>query len=379
MKTGRYAAIILAGGFSSRMKQFKPLLPLDEATITDHVIATFLSCGIDVILVVGNRQDELRKGIKKWDITIIENPDYSQGMFSSIQAGIRRLQPAHRAFFVMPVDIPLVRPSTIRRLLDAGAEHPDSIVFPVFGKKRGHPPLIHSSLVPAILGWKKGGGLKAILDSQEKAAREVPVADSNILFDVDAPEDYKMLLERFRSYEVPTNEECEVILTAICKVEPDRIRHGFKVSEVALAIGQSLNKSGFHLDLEAVRAAAALHDIAKGQPKHDIAGGQILRKLGFGKVADIVSVHTDLSEVTHGISLEARIVYLADKFVEGERLVSIEERYQSSRRQFGLTPEIEAKILKRKERALSMKQELETLLGYPLEKVVSPGRSSSIN
>ena len=125
----------------------------------------------------------------------------------------------------MPVDIPLVRPSTIRRLLDAAGEHTDKIIFPVFGKRRGHPPLIPSSLVPAILGWKKGGGLKAILDSQEKMAWEVPVADSNILFDVDTPEDYRMLLERFHRYEVPTIEECEVILTAICKVEPDRIRH----------------------------------------------------------------------------------------------------------------------------------------------------------
>ena len=39
----RYAAIVLAGGFSTRMQQFKPLLPLGEETITDHVIATFLS------------------------------------------------------------------------------------------------------------------------------------------------------------------------------------------------------------------------------------------------------------------------------------------------------------------------------------------------
>ena len=93
MNNGRYAAIILAGGYSSRMKQFKPLLPLGEGTITDRVIATFLSCGIDVILVVGNRQDELQKGIKKWDITIKENTDYTKGMFSSIQAGTRLLNP----------------------------------------------------------------------------------------------------------------------------------------------------------------------------------------------------------------------------------------------------------------------------------------------
>lgn len=53
-----YAAIILAGGFSSRMKRFKPLLLLGEATITDHVVSTFLSVGVDVFLVVGHHQEE---------------------------------------------------------------------------------------------------------------------------------------------------------------------------------------------------------------------------------------------------------------------------------------------------------------------------------
>ena len=108
--------------------------------------------------MVGHRQDEIKAGIKKRDITIVYNPDYEQGMFSSIQAGIRRLQTAPQAFFILPVDIPLVRPATIRRLMDAAAENPDKIIYPIFGGKRGHPPLIPSSLIPAILGWGKAAG-----------------------------------------------------------------------------------------------------------------------------------------------------------------------------------------------------------------------------
>lgn len=155
MKQGRYAAIVLAGGLSSRMKQFKPLLPLGEATVTDHVMATFLSVGVDVFLVVGYRQNEIRAGIKKRNIAIVDNPDYKKGMFSSIQAGIRRLQPIHQAFFILPVDIPLVRPSTVKRILDAGAERPDNAIYPVFAGHRGHPPLLPCSLMPVILGWGK--------------------------------------------------------------------------------------------------------------------------------------------------------------------------------------------------------------------------------
>jgi CTP:molybdopterin cytidylyltransferase MocA len=193
-----YAAIVLAGGLSTRMKQLKPLLPLGEATITDHVIDTFLSVGVDVFLVVGYRRDDIIAGIKKRDITIVDNPDYQKGMFSSIQAGICRLQPAHRAFFILPVDIPLVGPTTIKSLLKSAAENPGKIIYPVFAGKRGHPPLIPSELIPSILAWQKGGGLKVVLKSYEKLALEVPVPDSLILFDIDTPEDYAALLQRFQ-------------------------------------------------------------------------------------------------------------------------------------------------------------------------------------
>jgi molybdenum cofactor cytidylyltransferase len=118
-------------------------------------------------------------------------------MFSSVQAGISRLSPDYQAFFILPVDIPLVKPSTIRRLLIAAEENPGKIIYPVFGGKRGHPPLVPAALAPDILGWEKGGGLKAVLRAYEKLALEVPVADSNILFDIDTPGDYAALLERF--------------------------------------------------------------------------------------------------------------------------------------------------------------------------------------
>jgi len=193
----RYAAIVLAGGLSTRMKQFKPLLPLGGGTVTDRVIDTFLKAGADVYLVAGYRRDDIAAGIKKREITIVYNPDYEKGMFSSIQAGVRRLPPGYRAFFILPVDIPLVQPATIRRLMQAAGENPGKIIYPVHNGKRGHPPLIPQEFARDILGWGKGGGLKAVLRSKESLALEVPVADRYVLFDIDTPEDYAALLERF--------------------------------------------------------------------------------------------------------------------------------------------------------------------------------------
>lgn len=370
--SARYVTIVLAGGLSSRMKdQFKPLLPLGETTITGHIISTFQSVGADVFLIVGHRQEEIRASLKTQDVTVIYNPDYEKGMFSSIQTGIRKLCMEHRAFFILPVDIPLVRPATIKRIMDTAAEYPDNIIYPTFTGKRGHPPLIPSKLIPDILGWRKNGGLKAVLKAKEKLALDITVPDSNILFDVDTPDDYATLLKRFQRYEIPTDEEGDVILNDICKVAPEKIHHSLKVADVAVAIAQALDAAGHKVDIELVRIAAKLHDIAKGQRKHDIEGGKILRELGFGKVGDIIAVHSDLAGGNTSLSLEAKAVYLADKFVAGEKLVSLEKRYSLANRRFGVTPEIEAAIAGRLKVARNVKLELESLLGQSLESVIA--------
>ena len=369
MKTGCYAAIVLAAGLSSRMEGFKPLLSIDGETITDRVIATFLNNGVEVLLVTGWRQDELIAGIKHRDITVVTNPDYASGMFSSVRAGVSHLLPTHRAFFIMPVDIPLVRPTTIKLILDSAAEHPTKIVYPIFSGIRGHPPLIPSSLIPEIINWQEDGGLRAVLDSHSEINLEVKVPDENILLDIDNQEDVTALLERFRRYDVPTEKECKAILDIAGTAENIR-RHCCKVAGVAVDIAEALAIAGRRVDIEAVRAASILHDIAKGQPEHDITGGQMLGNIGFARIGDIVAIHTDLAVGKTTASLEAKIVYLADKFVRDEELVSIEERYHSAEEKYGMIPEIADKIQQYKQRALSVKKEVETLLGYSPDKII---------
>jgi molybdenum cofactor cytidylyltransferase len=361
----RNAAIVLAGGLSTRMKQFKPLLPMGDATITDHVISTFLNTGTDVFLVAGYHHDEIVAGIKKQDISIVYNPDYEKGMFTSIQAGVRRLEAKYPAFFINPVDIPLVRTSTIRQLMEAAEKNPDKIIYPVFGGKRGHPPLIPTELTGDILGWDKSGGLAAILKTRGKRAMEVPVADSFILCDIDTPEDYKALLEHFRRYEMPTDGECQAILD-IYQMPPEKIRHCQKTADAAVAIGRALEAAGYKVDIEAVRIAAKLHDIAKGKRKNDTEGGKLLRELGFGKVGDIVGVHSDLAGGNKNLPLEHKIVYLADKFIAGENLVSLKERFHHP----DFPPEVQAVAKERLKVAVEVTEELEKLIGQPLESIL---------
>lgn len=370
MTRNPYVAIILAGGLSSRMNRFKPLLPLGNSTVVNHVIHTFRRNDVDVILVGGYRRGELFTSVIPGDIILKENPDYENGMFSSVLAGLQSVNPENRGVFIMPADIPLVRSATVRTLLAKARENPHKLLYPVFKGRRGHPPVIPAELLSGIAFHTGEGGLRAALAGYEDTAIDVPLADGGILLDIDTPQDYEAVVARFNTHYIPTAEECEAIFE-ITGTSQDRIEHGRVTSRVAEAIGRALQEAGHEVDIGLVTSAALLHDIAKGKSKHDEAGGDILRGMGFDLVADIVSIHTDLGgKLPDDIPLSVKIVYLADKYVRGDKIVGLETRYQISRKQYGKDPDIDKHVLLRKERALRVRQEIETLIGTPLEHIV---------
>jgi molybdenum cofactor cytidylyltransferase len=70
-------------------------------------------------------------------------------------------------------------------------------VVPVFAGRRGHPVALAWELVNAIRALPAGEGLNAYLRRHAAQTLEVPAATNSILFDLDTPEDYVRLLERF--------------------------------------------------------------------------------------------------------------------------------------------------------------------------------------
>ena len=366
MKGDKYAVIILAAGYSSRMEAFKPLLEIDGVTVTDRLISIFLSNDVDVFLVTGWKGKELPKGIKHRDFQTLENLHYEAGMFGSIQAGVRRLTPHHRAFFVMPVDIPLVRPETIRCLLENASVYHGEILYPVFCSRRGHPPLIPSSLIGEILSSPLTGNLRDILTAHRDISREIMVADRYICMDMDTQEDYSRLRRDFREYHIPTDEECNVLLD-MAETEDDTRRHCAVVAEVATALSRALEESGNQVNSAEVRAAALLHDIAKGQAAHSLTGGQLLRKSGFSRIGELVEAHETREGSGAPAALEAKIVFLADKFVLEENIVSIEERYRAATERHGVIPGTIDKIVKQERETLRAKREIEGLLHHNLD------------
>ncbi len=363
-------AVILAGGLSSRMgSRFKPLLTLAGVSALALVADTFRRAGVtDIVVATGHRALEVTAEATRVGIRAVHNPDYETGMFSTVKAGLAAVPPDVSRVCLTPVDVPLFRPATVARLLDRLARHgAPPVVYPAFFGERGHPPCLSAAVLPAVLAHTGDGGLRQAL--APFAFEEVPVADANILADMDTPEDYAALRALAERRDIPTPAEAEALL-AIEGVPPQGLAHGRGVAAVAVALARALEAAGERLDIPLVKAAALLHDVAKGNPRHEEAGGRLLDALGFHRAAAIVAAHRDCEPAGDAPLTEREIVYLADKFVFGRWLVPVASRFGQKLELFGDDPEAAAAIVRRRENALRVLARVEARIGAKAETVI---------
>ncbi len=335
----RTRALILAAGFSSRMGDFKPLLPIptDEGPCSalELLCRTYAALRVPVLVVSGFRGDEVDAAARVCGARSVRNPQPEQGMFSSVQAGLAALPEDTDAVFIQPVDIPLVRLLTLQRLLDV-ADGTDAVLLPVFDGREGHPPLLPRSCARRVQSWQGEGGLRAALETLPQ--RLVPVADALCLPDMDTQEDYAALCAAAGHRSLLTPTEAEMMLE-IEGLPPRGQRHCRAVGAVAAALARALDAARAAtgeppVDEEEALVGGLLHDVCKGQPEHEAAAGRLLRRYGLERAARLVESHRDLS-LPDDAPLGAReLVFLADKVVCGGWALPLEQRFQQKLDQF---------------------------------------------
>jgi molybdenum cofactor cytidylyltransferase len=367
------SAIILAAGRSRRMGRFKPLLPLGDTTVVERVVGLYAAAGIeDICVVSGYNGEALHAALAGRPLRCVANRQWAAGMYTSILAGMRSLPHACRAFFVHPVDIPLVRPATVAALVLASARCAmEAVCHPSFDGRRGHPVLVPASLEPALRVWSGDGGLQAFWQSWKGPVREVPVADEAILMDLDTETDYQSLARWSTTADLPSAEACRVLMTGVAKVPEPVWRHCRTVSKVAGVIADALIGAGIDLDGDLVRAAALVHDIAREQPDHAAAGARILTDLGFSRLARPVALHMDLPRNATSVLDETAILFLADKLVEGDRPSSLKIRFDRKMAKYGADPRAGRAIARRRQAAETILATVEKRTGRTVAAILT--------
>ena len=186
-------AVIVAAGMSSRMGDFKPMLNIGSISIAQRIVATFHQAGVTKIAVVtGYNAPLLERHLSNSGLVFLRNEDYaSTQMFDSAKIGLAYLRDKCERSLFTPVDIPLFTAMTVTELIESGAE----LCCPVCEGRTGHPLLIASSLVDAILADSGEGGLQGAIARCGAEMLQIPVEDPGVLHDADTPADYKALLQ----------------------------------------------------------------------------------------------------------------------------------------------------------------------------------------
>ena len=186
------AAVILSAGKSERMGgRPKALLQLKGKTFLEHVLESITRSGItQTVVVVGHHRSEIEAAFPA--LPLVFNPNYEQGMSTSVQAGIRALSPSVEAAGVFLVDQPRIEPETI--LSVTSQLRPGHIVLPVHEGRRGHPVFFSADLFPEILDLKPDQGLNVVVRRDPQRIIEVPVKNFGILQDIDTPDELAKLL-----------------------------------------------------------------------------------------------------------------------------------------------------------------------------------------
>lgn len=139
-------------------------------------------------------------------------------------------------------------------------------------------------------------------------------------------------------------------------------RHSLVVTEVALLVHDWLAEAGTVLNRKAVAAGGLLHDIAKtpclgGEMRHDHQGAAIVEGLGYPELAYLVKNHVVLP-LDEPLD-ETMVVNYADKRVNHDRLVDLEERFAYIARRYGRgLPNLEARIARGLQRARQVERTL---------------------
>ena len=193
--------LILAAGLSSRMGDFKPLMPLRGKTLIENTVSSVLNGGAQsVVVVTGYRGVEVETLLQRRygeRVRFAQNPDFMKtDMMRSIQIGCRALPPCD-AFFLMPGDMPVVRQTTFHKLLKVRPTNAVSVVFPTLGGYRKHPPLVDARLIPEILAFQDSGGLRRLWRQHEELILTVPVDDEGVWVDLDTQQDYQVCRQAY--------------------------------------------------------------------------------------------------------------------------------------------------------------------------------------
>lgn len=183
----------------------KLILPLEGGgTVISRVVRSLLTGGASAVLVVAPPRTqagsiELATQAQESGGTVLHLEQPTPDMRATVEAGLDFLAigaPSFQGVLITPGDTPTIDGSSVARVVECFRADPTRIVVPAFEGRRGHPLLLPWRVALKIPSLPEGVGINQLLVETSEAVSELPLEESEILVDVDTPEDYEPLAPR---------------------------------------------------------------------------------------------------------------------------------------------------------------------------------------
>lgn len=179
------AAIVLAAGSSSRLGRPKQLEPWGENNLLGHVVKNVSGFGVEETWVVlGHEMERILDESDLGDAGVVENPEWEEGIASSLRVGLDALTRLSRCDTALIVigDQPDVSGEVVAGLLASHTKSGKSVSIPKYRYSWGNPVLVDRSLWPRVMSLEGDDGAKRLWQSHPEWVNEV-------WFGEDSPKD----------------------------------------------------------------------------------------------------------------------------------------------------------------------------------------------
>ena len=173
------------------MGRCKQILPLNDRPALQRVLNALAEGQVaQTAVVLGPQGLEVSTAAQAPNTTLVTNPDPAGDMASSVLTGLSALDSGYTAILIALADMPLIRPATIRSLIQSYRQAPCAVLIPTYMERGGHPPLFAQSVLRRL---RPEETLRDLRNRHKKDTRRLAVDDPGILLDMDTPEDYSHL------------------------------------------------------------------------------------------------------------------------------------------------------------------------------------------
>jgi molybdenum cofactor cytidylyltransferase len=194
---GAPTVLLLAAGKSDRLGQDKLFadvggLPMLQRTLEAYTKATKVG---DVLIVLRPGGKEAWGWLQGLRVHLVENPDPSRGMISSIRVGIASAWAKGKDFLLAPADVPFVKPDLVDKIVVDFRTRRCEILVPTYRGLGGHPGMYAADLQQEFnLHGDKHGARDVLMRHRQKTVR-LAVPEPDVCFDVDTEADLRIAMD----------------------------------------------------------------------------------------------------------------------------------------------------------------------------------------